>query len=155
MADEQREAGSGGGMRGADDLQGRSSAAPDGVIGHLVAASGWMRLMSVLGFIGVGLMGLAGLVILSVGFPDLGAGGRLIGLVYIVFAVIYLICVLPLNRAAQAAGRLRISPQEALAAEALRHQAVFWRRLGIFSIVSIILSFLMILIMPVIVWLGR
>lgn len=127
----------------------------DGAIGFLVAASGWMRFLAVMGFISVGFLGLAGLVILIVGFPGLFAGGRLIGMLYIVLSAVMLFCVLPLNRAAGAAGALRETHDQAVVVDSLRHQAVFWRRYGIFTIVSIALGILAAFIGPIAMWAGR
>jgi len=128
--------------------QGAPSAGPDGVIRYLAAASAWIRFMAVLGFISIGIMVLAGLVLLVTGVPYGAMNGRMFGLMYLVLGLIYLLIVVPLNRCASAAGRLKVEPDRAIAVEALRHQLSFWRRMGILTIVSIAISILMMLSLP-------
>ena len=112
------------------------------VIRSLVAAAGWMRFFAILGFISVGLMILAALVFLVAGSLPYGGPGRLVGVLYIVFAFVYLIPLLPLHRAAGTAASLRATPNHDIAAQALSHQAQFWRRLGILTIIGLVLSVL-------------
>jgi hypothetical protein len=121
---------------------------PEGIVENLAGAAPWARFMAILGFIGVGFMLLVGFGILVVGFPVEGEAGalRFLGLVYIVIAAVYLIPVLPLNRFAAAAGRLRREPSYEVAAEALRHNRVFWKRLGILSIIGAVLTVLMLFV---------
>ena len=122
------------------------SVPPDGIVIHLAAAAPWMRFMAVLGLISVGLMAVAGLIILVVGFGSYGSGGRLLGILYIALAAVYLIPLLPLNRSAAAAARLKATPSHDIAAESLQHQASFWRRLGILAIVGLSLSVIFLLV---------
>jgi hypothetical protein len=130
-------------------------APPDEVIANLAAASGWVQFMAVLGFISVALMGLAGLVILVIGLPDTGIVGHFLGFMYLVMGAIYLVPLLPLNRAAQAASRLKAAPSHATAVEILHQQAIFWRRLGILTIVAISLGILFGLILVPVAWLAK
>ncbi len=124
------------------------------VIRNLVAVAGWLRFFAILGFISVGLMTLAGLVFLVSGFSPLGEPGRLMGVLYIVFAAVYLIPLLPLHRAAGTAASLRATPKHDIAAQALSHQAQFWRRLGILTIIGLVLSVLGVIITIVTTALG-
>jgi len=142
-------------MQSGGYISGAPPVPPDGVIGYLVAASGWMRFLAVMGFISVGFLGLFGLVLLIAGLPDLIAGGRFIGVLYIVLGAVLLFCMLPLNRAAGAAGKLRATHDQAIVVDSLRHQVVFWRRYGILTIVSIVLGVLAGLIGPIAMWAGR
>ena len=118
----------------------------------LAGAAPWARFMAILGFIGIGFMLLLGFGVLLLGFPAHGATNpmRFMGLVYIVMAAVYLIPVLPLNRFAEAAGRLRREPSYEVVAEALRHNRVFWKRLGILSIVGACFSVLMLFVAAVV-----
>ena len=121
---------------------------PEGIVEDLAGAAPWARFIAILGFIGVGFMLLVGFGILVVGFPgEMEAIPlRFVGLVYILIAAVYLIPVLPLNRFAAAAGRLRRERTYEVAAEALRHNRVFWRRLGILSIVGVVFTVLMLFV---------
>ena len=110
------------------------------VIRNLAAAAGWMRFMEVLGFIGAGFSAMAGLFMLVAGLPSSGPFGHAVGLVYVAIAALYLIPLIPLHHAADAAGRLKTTPSTDLAADALHHQAAFWRNLGILSIVGVCLT---------------
>jgi hypothetical protein len=114
---------------------------PAKVVASLIGTSRWARFMAVLGFTTVGLMVLMSLVVLAVGFPGLPAG-RLLGVVYLVFAGIYLIPLVPLNRFASATARLRLRPSYEVVGEALEHNRTFWRSIGILSIIASALAVL-------------
>jgi hypothetical protein len=109
---------------------------PGTIVPDLVAISGWTRFIAVLGFIGMGIMVLMGLVALAVGLPGMPAG-RLLGLLYLGLAGIYLVPLLPLNRLSSAASRLRQSPGLDGVAEVLHFNRLFWSRLGILSVIYV------------------
>jgi hypothetical protein len=119
---------------------------PDAIVDHLAGAAPWVRFMAVLGFIGVGLMVLFGLIILVLGFPIPGAVSapplRFLGIVYMVLAAIYMIPLLPLNRFAAAAGRLKKARSYEVATEALRQNRSFWFRAGVMTIIFTALGIL-------------
>lgn len=120
------------GQAGAGDL--------DAVISGLVRTGPWARFIAVMGFIGVGFMCLAGLVIMLAGGSagDLGLGvGVGLGLFYLAMAAVYLIPVIPLNRFANEASRLRDDPSAAIAASAIEQGRSFWTRVGILTIISL------------------
>ena len=121
---------------------------PDGIVENLVGAAPWVRFMAILGFVGIGVMLVLGCGILVVGFPVEGKAGalRFVGLVYIAMAAVYLIPVLPLNQFAAAAGRLRRERTYEVAAEALRHNRVFWKRLGILGIIGAVFAVVMLIV---------
>jgi hypothetical protein len=119
---------------------------PTRLIGHVAAAADWVKFMATLGFVGAGLMALAGLVILGTGLPQAGAIGHFAGLLYLAIAGVYLIPLRPLYRSATAATRLKGTPNCEIATEALLHQSVFWRRLGILTIIGLGLSVLSVII---------
>jgi hypothetical protein len=95
-----------------------------------------------LGFVGMGLMALGGIIVLIVGIPGSPPSMRLMGLLYIITAGLYLIFMLPLRRFADAASGLHRQPTYEGLAAALEHQRCFWRRLGIVMIASVALSIL-------------
>ncbi len=119
---------------------------PGEAVSHLIGTAPWARFMAVLGFIGMGFMVLAGLFMLAVGLPVREDAPtlpfRFLGLFYIGIAAIYLIPLLPLNRFASAAGRLRTTRTYENVIEALRQSRSFWRRVGILSIIGVALTIL-------------
>lgn len=110
----------------------------DELVRNLAAAAGWMRFMAILGYVMAGFMALAGMVFLLGG--SLGSYERLLGILYLAIAAVYLLPLLPLDRSARAAGRLRLVPDVKVAAQSLAQQVVFWRRLGILTLVVFGLS---------------
>lgn len=116
------------------------STAPDEIALSIAAAAGWLRFMAILGFIGAGFMILAGLVLLAIEIPVPNFNGRLLGVLYLVMGCVYFIPLFPLNRAAGCASQLRTAISLAVAVEALKAQASFWRRIGILTIVGLALS---------------
>lgn len=112
----------------------------DAVISGIVRTGPWVRFIAVLGFVGAGIMCLAGLIIMFAGGAagDLGLGvGFALGLFYIALAAVYLIPVFPLSRFADEASRLRVAPSTALAARAIEQSRSFWARLGVLTIVGL------------------
>jgi len=112
----------------------------DAVISGIVRTGPWARFMAVLGFVGVGFMCLAGLLIMLAGTTasGLGAGmGAAMGLFYILMAAVYLIPLVPLSRFASEAARLKASPSLAVAASAIEHGRSFWVRAGVLAIIAL------------------
>lgn len=129
---------------------------PDEIARAIAAAAGWLRFMAIIGFIGAGFMVLAGLVLLVVPIPVSDYfNGRLMGILYLVMGGVYLIPLLPLNRAAGLASQLRTAVSHSVAVEALRAQAVFWKRIGILTAVGMALSIAMIPIAVIIALASR
>ncbi len=114
----------------------------EAVISGIVRTGPWARFIAVLGFIGAGLMCLAGLVIMLAGGAagQLGLGvGFAIGLFYLALAAVYVIPVVPLYRFASEASRLRAEPSAARAARAIEQSRAFWTRFGVLSIIALAL----------------
>lgn len=114
----------------------------DAVIAGIVRTGPWVRFIAVLGFIGVGLMCLAGLIIVLAGgaASELGLGfGVALGLFYLAMAAVYLIPLIPLNRFASEASALRTNPSAAIAARAVEQSRAFWTRFGVLSIIGLCL----------------
>ena len=117
----------------------------DAVISGIVRTGPWARFMAVLGFVGVGFMCLAALVIMLAGSAasSLGAGvGAAVGLFYLLIAAVYVIPLIPLSRFASEASRLKANPSLALAAGAIEHARAFWVRIGILAIIGLALGLL-------------
>jgi hypothetical protein len=112
----------------------------DAIIATLVRTGPWVRFLAVLGFVGVGLAVLAGVVIVLAGFttgdPGLGLG---FGLVYLAMAAVYAIPLVPLHRLANEASRLRRAPDPDSAARAVEHGRSFWTSVKGLTIVGIAL----------------
>ncbi len=112
------------------------------VISHLVRTRKWVRLCSVLGFIGSALMVLAGLFMMISG-GTLGTSSRIggaayggglmlgMGLFYLVFAVLYIYPSLRLWQYASSISRLESSSTSFDLETALDKQRSFWKFVGI------------------------
>jgi hypothetical protein len=114
----------------------------DAVISGIVRTGPWARFIAVLGFITAGLLCLAGLIIMLAGGAagQLGLGvGVAVGLFYLAIAAVYLIPVVPLNRFANEASRLREEPSAAIAARAIEQSRAFWTRFGVLTIIGLAL----------------
>jgi hypothetical protein len=115
--------------------------AMDAIIAALVRTGPWVRFLAVLGFVGIGLAVLAGLVIVLAGFttgdPGLGMG---FGLVYLAMAAVYAIPLVPLHRLANEASRLKRAPDPDSAARAVEHGRSFWVAVGVLTIIGIALG---------------
>jgi len=114
----------------------------------------WIRFMSIMTFLGAGLMALLAFVMLVLGmagglaggdrggFGPLGGaiGGGLLALLYLSLACVYIAPGLFLSRYAGAIKRLQTSCTAAVLEDALKHQKSFWRFIGILTIIAIIVS---------------
>lgn len=118
-------------------------------------SAGWLRLMAILGFIGAGFLALGGIIFILIRIPGYGDYSRLIGALYLIFAGVYLIPLIPLSRSASFASRLKTAISLEVAVESLRSQASFWKRMGILSIIAVALSVISIPIVFVIAGLSR
>jgi hypothetical protein len=119
------------------------------VISHLVRTRKWVRLCSVLGFIGSGFMLLGGLAMIISG-SAMGASSSIkgtpygtefflgIGLAYLVFALLYIYPSLRLWQYASSINQLESSPSSFHLETALDKQRSFWKFVGI--MISIILG---------------
>ena len=109
-------------------------------IAHLRGTRPWVRLLSILGFVGVGFLVIAAVGV--VGFtrliPGTGPlGGLAVGSFYLLMAGIYVFPALFLSRYASAIRRLE-SARDAVSLErALEEQKKFWRLVGIITLVAL------------------
>lgn len=115
----------------------------------------WVRFMSVMIFIWSGIMALLGLamILISIGtrlpwghrqFSILSVGNTVIGLFYILFAILFVAPGVFLSRHADAIGMLRVRRSAQALEDALRNQRSFWRYVGILTIIHIVLGAILI-----------
>lgn len=115
----------------------------------------WVRFMSVMMFIGAGLLVLLGISLMLAGLaghfssttgglvPLPGSiGGVILGMVYIVFSVLYIAPGVFLARYASAIKLLQSNRTAEMLEDALRHQKSFWRYLGILTVVMLFVGLL-------------
>jgi hypothetical protein len=111
------------------------------MLGHLRSTRPWVRFLAVMGFIGLGFMLFAALmmVLISV-IPSMRTGsfpGALLALVYLVLAAVYLWPLLSLHRFGRALTRLLAEGSGEALEGAFRQQFSFWKAVGILTIVVI------------------
>ncbi len=118
----------------------------DRMIESLEKTRPWVRLVSVLGFLSSALMGLGAILVLvfATMLPDMDigvAGAGAIAIIYFVMAVIYFIPSLFLSQYASQISALRAAEDRVPPLEsALELQKSFWRYIGIFALVSVLLG---------------
>jgi hypothetical protein len=122
------------------------------MVEHLRGARGWIRLLSVFGFIGGGFMLLgAGAAILFgiLGIalaPSTSSGAELtplVGLVYIPFSAFYLVPAFLLHRIANSIDGLQVSVTSPAVEDILDKNRAFWKTMGIMTLVVIGLTVLL------------
>lgn len=117
----------------------------------LAGTKPWVRLCSILGFIGAGFMILAGLLMMTTGAMA-GMGSRdaaglggfpvVMGITYLVLSIIYLFPALKLWKYGSAIVRLMSSNSTADLEAALDQQRGFWKFVGILMIIMIAITLL-------------
>lgn len=116
------------------------------MIEHLQATKPWVRLMSIVMFISVGLIFLGAIVLLLVptGVPGVGPA---IAIGYIVMGLLYLFPAYFLHRFASSIRDLELGGGDSAMETALESQKSFWKFVGILTIVVICLYALIIAVM--------
>ena len=116
----------------------------------LQATRPWVRLLSVLGFIGLGFLVLGSLAFVLIPMGGLGAMGLgprvAIAALYLLMGFVQLPAVLYLGRYAGRITRLSASGAPVDLEEALRAQKSFWKYVGILTLVMIILYVLILVV---------
>ncbi len=111
------------------------------MINHLRQTRPWVRFLSVLGFVTLGLILFTALsfVIAALAGADLGEGfpAVIVGIAYIGLGVVYIFPVLYLNRFAGSLRRLLAQGTVQAMEEALGHQKAFWKFVGVLTLVLI------------------
>lgn len=143
-----------------------NSAVSSAVIDQLARTKGWTRLMSVLLWIGAVVLILAGIGMMAFGgLAGLGGGsgesaiagigmGIGMGLIYIILSLIYVYPALKLGKFSSQVGQLLNEPSEALLVSALDQQRAFWKYVGIWALIGIILNILFVVIAIVVGGIG-
>ena len=135
------------------DPSGSSGVVSATVVETLRRTKGWVRFMAVMGLIGAGLSLFTGLAAAAMGVAGANAFAQSpkplpfspawiffgYALLLCIAAVIYLIPSLRLLRYANAIARLELAADSATLEGALEHQRVFWRTVGVITIVSLLL----------------
>ncbi len=137
-------------LDGAAMGSGSSAEISPSVVGMLRQTKPWVRLLAVLGFIGIAFMVLASVSMLALG-STMGGGlpagfGVAMMLGYLVMAGIQLPAAIFLNRYASRIGALVNSGAPGDLEEALAAQKSFWRYVGILTLIMLCLYVLVILI---------
>lgn len=118
------------------------------VVGILRSTKPWVRFLSVLGFLGLGLLVLGCLVILVVPVGPMGSmpmGPRVgAAFAYLLMGLVQFPAVLSLHRYASRIARLAASGSPSDLEDALRAQKSFWKYVGILTLVMMILNVLVI-----------
>jgi hypothetical protein len=125
---------------------------PPDVVRLLGQTKPWVRFMSVLGFIGTGLMALLGIVVMIAG----GLGDKVpaaMGLVYVVFGAIYIAPSIFLGRYAGSIARLVVDGSMESLGEAMGHQKSFWKFVGLLTAILLGL-YAVILVIALVVGIG-
>ena len=124
-----------------------------GMVQALKETKPWVRFLSILGFVGCGLMFLAGVVVMIAGAfagGEFGGGfGALLGFVYFVMGGLWILPLIHLHKYANAiTGAVQGAGAPAIEG-ALQRQRSFWRTVGIMTLVFIGLYFVTIFIVVI------
>ncbi len=132
-----------GGVQPQAPIYGQGGGVAEEVVGILRSTKPWVRFLSVLGFLGLGLMLLGCLAILVLPMGPMGSmsmGPRIgASFAYLLMGLVQFPAVLFLHRYAGRIGRLAASGDPIDLEDALRAQKSFWKYLGILTLVMIIL----------------
>lgn len=114
------------------------------MIEHLQATKPWVRLISIIMFISVGLMFLGGVAMFLIPSPPgmRGGGaffGPIIGIIYIIFGALYIIPAYFLHQYASSINDLLKGGGDSAMENALGSQKSFWRFVGILTLIIIAL----------------
>ncbi len=121
-----------------------SSANLSHLLTPLLATKPWVRLCSILGFVGSAFMLIAAISIMSLGgrasqaFGEMSGAATGIGIAYILLAILYIFPSLYLFKYASAIGRANQSQSVDDIAVALTQQKSFWKFAGIMALLMVI-----------------
>lgn len=108
------------------------------MIEHLRATKPWVRLISVIMFISVGFMFLAGIIMMFMPSPSgMGGFGPMIGIFYLLLGGLYLVPAFFLHQYASSIWDLLQGGGDVAMEAALGSQKSFWRFVGILTLVII------------------
>ena len=111
------------------------------MVEHLRATKPWVRLISVVMFISVGLMWLGGVAMMfmssAMGMRDSGFVGPVVGIIYIILGGLYIFPAYFLHQYASSINHLVQGGGDSAMENALGSQKSFWRFVGILTLVII------------------
>jgi hypothetical protein len=126
---------------------------PPTVVEHLRVTRPWVLFLGIVGFIVAGFAVIGGLSLMALSgegasqaFAGSPIGGMGLGFGYVVFAIVYIFPSLFLYRFGSAIGRLVAGGGLPALEEALGQQKSFWRFMGIFTIVAMVLYFVAVVV---------
>lgn len=110
------------------------------VIRALSATKGWVRFLAILGFIMTAFMVIGSLgIIVTMGGSYMGGLGVIMGLAYLVLAILNFFAAFKLNQYASRISEMLVVPSEIKLVAALEAQRGFWKYVGIMAIVVIVI----------------
>jgi hypothetical protein len=122
--------------------QGAPAAVTELTIDLLRRTRPWVLFLAVLSFVGCGLMAVMGVVMVAAGFLASGSPDpipKVIGLVYLPFALLYVYPGIKLWKYGSSIGRLVASRTPAELEAALAEQKSFWKYIGVVAAVVLVL----------------
>jgi len=121
-------------------------AVTDQMINTMRPTKMWTKFLSIMGFIGAGMMVLMGIFIMLAGnlFPQSESSKvpPAMGIIYIIFSIFYIVPSVYLLKYSSALGRFLNSKKEFELESALSSQKSFWKFLGIVCIIGLTLMVL-------------
>jgi len=116
----------------------------ENMINSLRCTRPWTKFLSIMAFIGLGCMVIAGLIMLVAGkyLPGQSGSGlsALVGVVYLVAAALYLFPALYVFKYSSAVGRFLVSKKAIDMESALANQKSFWKFIGILCLVISVIA---------------
>jgi Family of unknown function (DUF5362) len=127
------------------DAQGCGVKITDSMIDSLRSTKPWTKLLSILGFVSVGLMVLFGIALMF--FSNMFAHQRsgpsaFMGFLYILLSALYFMPAFYLFKYSSSLGNFLISNGPADLESALSHQKSFWKFTGILALIGMVLAVL-------------
>lgn len=123
----------------------------EAMLGSLKATRPWVKFLAIVWFVGLIIAVLFGLAMITGIYGGFSTPGmpksftKVFGVFYIVMALVYVMPILYLYRYAKAIAGLGSSTEMATFEEALKQQKSFWKYLGIYIIVVVVLYVLLII----------
>lgn len=119
------------------------------MLGYLKTAAGWGLFLAVLGFIGIGLMVLAAIIMVGIGVAGEAPSGPIWGmaLAYLIVALIYFLPTINLQRFAQRVRRSISQSNSQLLEQSMGNLAAFFKLVGIYTILIIALYIIVVVSM--------
>lgn len=111
---------------------------------NLLETSKWMLFLSIIGFIGIGFMALAGLVLLFVG--QMIPSGTMVGVIYIIGAGLYIFPLMYLYKAAKNFKKAIVLNDQLSITDGFDNLKSHYKFIGIFTIIVMSIYILMLIV---------